>query len=154
MYLDDLPAWALVGDGGEGHTEEKRLKTTDDMFIFTHRRIDIGSNVDQIVDFNVTAGKRVKLVEGETVHFTYEVEFKTSDVDYAKRFEKYLDPTFFQHRVSPELISDESTSSSTDPLVLNLQLFHDGHLPRWARVNDSDAHAAKRYWALRQDRRA
>jgi hypothetical protein len=28
-----------------------------------------------------------------------QVDFKPSEVDFEKRFEKYLDPTFFQHRV-------------------------------------------------------
>jgi len=98
MYLDDLPAWALVGDYGEGHTEEKP-QNPDDVYIFTHRRIEIGVHDDQIVDFTVVASKRAKLVEGDTLHFTVQVEFKPSEVEFEKRFEKYLDPTFFQHRI-------------------------------------------------------
>jgi hypothetical protein len=30
-----------------------------------------------------------------------------------------------------------------DPLVLNLQFFHDGYLSHWASVNDFDAHSKK-----------
>ena len=75
MYLDNLPAWALVGDFGDGHNDDVQHKNTDDAFIYTHRRIEIAYNGDQIVEFNVTAGKRAKLEEGATIHFTYEVLF-------------------------------------------------------------------------------
>ncbi|MCP9266089.1 Transmembrane 9 superfamily member 3 [Dirofilaria immitis] len=42
---------------------------------------------------------RVSLTPGASIPFTYEVVWKTSGVDFDKRFEKYLDPTFFQHRI-------------------------------------------------------
>ena len=111
---------------GEGHTDEKPPKNPDDFYVFTHRRIEIGYNEDRIVDFTVVASKRAKIVEGEKLSFTVQVkhdsfvinvagfiihfhvafcstflqvEFKPSQVEFSKRFEKYLDTAFFQHRV-------------------------------------------------------
>ncbi|EGD77562.1 endomembrane protein emp70 [Salpingoeca rosetta] len=97
MYLDDLPMWALVGDFGAGHNDKER--STDTMFIWTHKKFDVGVNGNRIVDVNVTTGKRVPLKPGITLHFTYEVNFKQSKVSFDKRFDKYLDPHFFQHRI-------------------------------------------------------
>lgn len=49
----------------------------------------------------MTSDVRVALAPGASISFTYEVIWKSSDVEFDKRFEKYLDPTFFQHRVGP-----------------------------------------------------
>ena len=38
------------------------------------------------------------------IPFTYEVVWKPSDIKFEDRFDKYLDPNFFQHRVSQEHI--------------------------------------------------
>ena len=35
MYLDDMPMWALVGDFGNGHTDQE--KGDEDMYIWTHK---------------------------------------------------------------------------------------------------------------------
>eukprot|EP00053_Salpingoeca_punica_P013638 m.123412 g.123412 ORF g.123412 m.123412 type:complete len:590 (+) comp16249_c0_seq1:245-2014(+) len=97
MYLDDLPMWALVGDFGEGHSEFE--PSDGDLFIWTHKRFDIGVNGNQIVEANLTTGRRVKLEPGITLHFSYQVNWQQSSTPFNKRFEKYLDPTFFQHRI-------------------------------------------------------
>jgi len=100
MYLDDMPMWALVGDYGDGHSEkEAEVVDEDNTYVWTHKRLDIGVNGNHIVDVNLTTGKRVKLELGGTLEFTYQVKFKDSTVPFAKRFEKYLDPSFFQHRI-------------------------------------------------------
>jgi hypothetical protein len=31
----------------------------------------------------------------------------------------------------------------TDPLVLNIQLIYDGHIPHWACINDSHADSSQ-----------
>lgn len=49
----------------------------------------------------MTSDVRVALAPGASISFTYEIVWKPSDVEFDKRFEKYLDPTFFQHRVGP-----------------------------------------------------
>lgn len=90
MFLDDLPIWGVVGEVGD----------SNDYYIFTHKKFEIGFNGKQIVDVNLTSENKVKLEQGAVVSFTYEVMWKTSTVKFEDRFDKYLDPNFFQHRVS------------------------------------------------------
>jgi transmembrane 9 superfamily protein 3 len=97
MYIDDMPMWALVGDHGDGHDDGK--DAGKDTYLWTHKRFDIGVNGNQIVDVNLTTGKRTKLEQGATIRFTYQINWKQSDVPFSKRYEKYLDPQFFQHRI-------------------------------------------------------
>jgi len=68
MYLDNMPTWALVGDFGEGHTDHEQQG--DDTYIWTHKKIDVGYNGNQIVDVNSTTARRVLLKPGITIHFT------------------------------------------------------------------------------------
>jgi len=91
MYLDDLPIWGIVGE-----IEEKG----QDFYIWTHKKFEIGWNGDQIVDVNLTSEGRTKLhLSTEKLEFTYEVVWKKSDTQFEDRFDKYLDPNFFQHRI-------------------------------------------------------
>ena len=48
---------------------------------------------------NLTTDGRVEIRPNTEVSFSYEVSWKKSDVKFADRFDKYLDPSFFQHRV-------------------------------------------------------
>lgn len=98
MYIDDMPMWALVGDHGDGHRDDGH-DANGDMYLWTHKRFDIGVNGNQIVDVNLTTGKRTKLESGATIRFTYQVNWKTTNIEFSKRYEKYLDPQFFQHRI-------------------------------------------------------
>lgn len=90
MYLDDLPIWGVVGEIGENN----------EYYIFTHKKFEIGYNGKQIVDVNLTSENKVKLEDNAVISFTYEVSWKSSAVKFEDRFDKYLDPNFFQHRVS------------------------------------------------------
>ena len=94
MYLDDLPIWGVVGEVGENN----------EYFIFTHKKFEIGFNGKQIVDVNLTSENKVKLEDGAVISFTYEVSWKSSAVKFEDRFDKYLDPNFFQHRVCVNFI--------------------------------------------------
>lgn len=69
-------------------------------YIWTHKKFDIGYNGKYIVDVNLTSEQKVKLEIGAKIPFTYEVNWKISAVKFEDRFDKYLDPNFFQHRVS------------------------------------------------------
>ena len=92
MYLDDLPVWGIVGEveGNDG---------TPSDYIWTHKKFDIGYNGKQIVDVNLTSENKAKLVLNAKIPFTYEVNWKKSNVKFEDRFDKYLDPNFFQHRI-------------------------------------------------------
>jgi len=90
MYLDDLPIWGIVGeidDKGENY------------YVWSHKKFEIGYNEDQIVDVNLTSEGRTKLQLGESVSFSYEVIWKKQNTKFEDRFDKYLDPNFFQHRI-------------------------------------------------------
>jgi transmembrane 9 superfamily protein 3 len=68
--------------------------------VYTHKRFEIGYNDDKIVDVSVVVENKKPLIPNQELEFTYEVVWKPSSVSFEKRFEKYLDPNFFQHRVS------------------------------------------------------
>ena len=106
MYLDDLPIWGIVGE-----MEEKEF------YIWTHKKFEIGFNGNQIIDVNLTSEGKTKLRLGEQLAFSYEVTWKKSSLKFEvrldnskckenlnfyifqDRFDKYLDPNFFQHRI-------------------------------------------------------
>uniref|UniRef100_A0A183BKN8 Transmembrane 9 superfamily member n=1 Tax=Globodera pallida TaxID=36090 RepID=A0A183BKN8_GLOPA len=89
LYIDELPpVWALVGEKDNGTA-----------FIYTHKKFEIGYNGNQIVLADVVAESRRELKPNQELSFTYEVSWKQSDVNFDKRFERYLDPSFFQHRI-------------------------------------------------------
>jgi len=91
MYVDDLPMWGIVGE----MSEEK----DDKLFVWTHKKIEIGYNNDQIVEVTLTAESKMQLLPEAKIPFTYEVVWTKSDVKFVDRFDKYLDPNFFQHRI-------------------------------------------------------
>ncbi|KAK0182565.1 hypothetical protein PV327_000690 [Microctonus hyperodae] len=96
MYIDNLPIIGAVGgkesdDEGNGESQ---------YYIWTHKKFDIGYRGNQIVDVNLTIDEnKAKLIPNTKVQFTYEVNWKKSDVKFEDRFDKYLDPNFFQHRI-------------------------------------------------------
>lgn len=89
MYIDGLPVWGKVGE----RDEEGKF------YIYSHKKFDIGRNGDQIVDVNLSTEKKELLIPGSKIKFSYEVNWKASVVEFKNRFDKYLDPKFFQHRV-------------------------------------------------------
>lgn len=68
--------------------------------IYTHKKLDIGYNGKQIVDVNLTSENKIELHPGKEINFSYEVNWKKSSIKFEDRFDKYLDPNFFQHRVN------------------------------------------------------
>lgn len=90
MYIDGLPIWGKVG--------EKDAKDGK-YYIHTHKKFDIGYNGKQIVDISLTTSKKELLTTGAKLKFSYELNWSQSKVEFKDRFDKYLDPNFFQHRV-------------------------------------------------------
>lgn len=90
MYIDDLPIYGMVG---------KHEVSDNSYYIYTHKKFDIGYNADRIVDVNLTTEGRAKLELGAKIEFTYEVNWIPSDTSFGDRFNKYLDATFFQHKI-------------------------------------------------------
>lgn len=89
MYIDDLPIWGKVGEKEDNNK----------YYVYTHKKFEIGWNGRRIVDVNLTTEKKELLVVGAKISFTYEVTWKHSETKFEDRFDKYLDPNFFQHRI-------------------------------------------------------
>ena len=90
MYIDDLPMMGSVGFYDESDKSS---------YLFTHKKFEIGFNNNQIVDVNMTSEGKVKLELNKEISFSYEVIWKPSTIAFVDRFDKYLDPNFFQHRI-------------------------------------------------------
>uniref|UniRef100_A0A8C4R6J5 Transmembrane 9 superfamily member n=1 Tax=Eptatretus burgeri TaxID=7764 RepID=A0A8C4R6J5_EPTBU len=90
MYIDDLPIWGIVGEVDEN---------MESFYLWTHKKLDIGYNGDKIMDVNLTSEVKVKLVPNIKIPLTYSVKWKKVGVTFDHRFDKYLDPSFFQHRI-------------------------------------------------------
>ncbi|PAV82301.1 hypothetical protein WR25_07250 [Diploscapter pachys] len=92
MYLDDMPIWGMIG-------ETDNTQTPAVYRLYTHKKLEIGYNEKQIVDVNLTSDGRVDIEPGKVLEFSYEVVWKPSSILFQDRFDKYLDPSFFQHRI-------------------------------------------------------
>ncbi|KAF0303340.1 Transmembrane 9 superfamily member 3 [Amphibalanus amphitrite] len=83
----------------EGLAAFRYAADEDGEYLWTHKRLDIGVNDGSIVDVNLTSEAKFKLHVGAKIPLTYEVVWKKSPVKFEDRFDKYLDPSFFQHRI-------------------------------------------------------
>ncbi|ESO13128.1 hypothetical protein HELRODRAFT_184872 [Helobdella robusta] len=90
MYMDDLPIWGSVGE---------KPKSEDELFIYTHKNFQIGYNGNRIVEVNLTTEDKVKIDPAVDIKLHYEVKWVPSQIKFADRFDKYLEPNFFQHRI-------------------------------------------------------
>ena len=88
MYLDDLPVWAVVGEVNE-----------DEYTVWTHRKIEISYNGNRIVGVTVTTEKKVPITPATTLELSYEVLWTESQVKFEDRYDKYLDASFFKHKI-------------------------------------------------------
>ena len=89
MYLDDLPLWAMVGELDKRQTP----------FIYTHRGISIAYNGNRIIEANLTNDTPVKVEAGAKLDFTYSVKWQKTEKQFADRFKRYLDHSFFEHQI-------------------------------------------------------
>ena len=53
----------------------------------------------QIIQVNLTSDNAVLVTEGAALTFTYSVNWVPSSVPFQKRFQRYLDYSFFEHKV-------------------------------------------------------
>jgi transmembrane 9 superfamily protein 3 len=107
MFIDDLPIWGLFFpkilflnipvflQGIVGEMDESGKSA----YIWTHKKIEVAYNDDRIVDVNLTSESKVRLQTNMQLPFSYEVTWKPTNIPFSKRFDKYLDPGFFQHKV-------------------------------------------------------
>ncbi|CAF1176242.1 unnamed protein product, partial [Adineta steineri] len=90
MFIDDLPIWGIVGEMDESGKSA---------YIWTHKKFEIAYNNDRIIDVNLTSEAKTRLQPNMQLTFTYEVIWKPTNIPFVKRFDKYLDPGFFQHKI-------------------------------------------------------
>ncbi|UJR35150.1 hypothetical protein I4U23_027919 [Adineta vaga] len=90
MFIDDLPIWGIVGEMDESGKQA---------YIWTHKKFEVAYNDDRIIDVNLTSEAKVQLKPNTPLTFSYEVIWKPTTIPYPKRFEKYLDAGFFQHKI-------------------------------------------------------
>lgn len=69
-------------------------------YIWTHKKFEIGYNGNRIVDVNLTSEAKIQIQSDTKLVFSYEVTWKQSNIIFTDRFDKYLDPGFFQHKVN------------------------------------------------------
>ena len=93
FFVDELPIWGFVGPPPE-HTDDNSVR-----YIYTHKTFDIAFNGENIIHVNLTSENPTVIESGAKLEFTYSVNWIESDIPFAKRFERYLDYSFFEHQI-------------------------------------------------------
>eukprot|EP00013_Stygamoeba_regulata_P009151 CAMPEP_0177670308 /NCGR_PEP_ID=MMETSP0447-20121125/24007_1 /TAXON_ID=0 /ORGANISM="Stygamoeba regulata, Strain BSH-02190019" /LENGTH=578 /DNA_ID=CAMNT_0019177437 /DNA_START=82 /DNA_END=1814 /DNA_ORIENTATION=- len=93
LFLDDLPIWGMVGEViNEGDNKEKHM-------LYTHKSLSLAYNGNRVIEVNLTSSEPVEVVDGTPIHFTYSVSWKSTEITFHDRFDKYLDLPFFEHQI-------------------------------------------------------
>ncbi|XP_041016352.1 transmembrane 9 superfamily member 1 [Juglans microcarpa x Juglans regia] len=92
FFMDDLPLWGFVGTMHPDKNGEKHA-------LFTHKKIVIHYNKDQIIHVNLTQEIPKPLAVGKKLDMTYSVKWSSTNVTFARRFDVYLDYPFFEHQI-------------------------------------------------------
>ncbi|KAK4800721.1 hypothetical protein SAY86_021208 [Trapa natans] len=94
FFIDDLPLWGFVG---ELHSEKD--SDSSKHVLYTHKRITIQYNKDRIIHVNMTQENPKPLEVGMTLDLTYSVEWSSTNISFGRRFDVYLDYSFFEHQI-------------------------------------------------------
>ena len=54
---------------------------------------------EQIIQVNLTAEELRQVTPGATLDFTYSIHWEETNIPFRKRFDRYLDNSFFEHQV-------------------------------------------------------
>ncbi|KAL6043065.1 Transmembrane 9 superfamily member 1 [Balamuthia mandrillaris] len=92
LFLDDLPIWGMVGEYLDDDTSPQA-------FIYTHKSFSISWNENRVIEVNLTSEQPKAVEEGMELEFTYSVEWHHTDTPFEDRFRKYLDRSFFEHKI-------------------------------------------------------
>ena len=95
LFLDDLPAWGFVGPP----MEKNAVGTPTAASIFTHQAFSISVNGDRVVGVGLKTTDPAPITPGAALAFSYSVEWVESATPFARRFDSYLDVSFFERRV-------------------------------------------------------
>jgi len=67
--------------------------------IFTHRHFSLFRNGNQVIEVDMEPSNPWPVYEGATIEFTFSATWYTTSKSFADRHQRYLDPTFFEHKV-------------------------------------------------------
>mmetsp|Transcript_29073 Transcript_29073/g.56622 ORF Transcript_29073/g.56622 Transcript_29073/m.56622 type:complete len:584 (-) Transcript_29073:286-2037(-) len=95
MYIDDLPVWGMIGELMAPDSKEG----DEQAFIYTHREFTISWNHKRIIEINLKSSNAVPLKKGTSLQFTYSVRWESTSKSFSKRFNRYLDFQFFEHKI-------------------------------------------------------
>jgi len=128
LFIDDLPIWAFVGEhskfsfdasrfsrllqnrnrtveapGQEAQSGAppvpKHLKGKPLPRIFTHRHFVLFRNGNQVIEVDMEPSDPWPVYPGAPLNFTYSAVWYVTNKDFETRTNRYLDPTFFEHKV-------------------------------------------------------
>ena len=69
------------------------------LYVYTRKKFSIAYNQHRIIEVNLTS-EDPRLVEvGATLDFNYDVQWIETKATFEKRFERYLDYSFFEHQI-------------------------------------------------------
>ncbi|KAK4271184.1 hypothetical protein QN277_019913 [Acacia crassicarpa] len=94
FFMDDLPLWGFVG---ELHPDKN--SDIGKHVLYTHKKIVVKYNNDQIIHVNITQESPKPLESGKTLDMTYSVKWIPTNIPFARRFDVYLDYPFFEHQI-------------------------------------------------------
>ena len=98
-FVDDLPVTGFVGPPPDDDDDGAAADPAADVAVYTHRAFHFAVNGDRIIHVNVTPGAPVRVGEGARVELSYSVDWEETDVPFGRRFETYLDASFFEHQI-------------------------------------------------------
>ncbi|KAE8009036.1 hypothetical protein FH972_005494 [Carpinus fangiana] len=94
FFVDDLPLWGFVGD-----SQQDKNGDIGKHVLYTHKKIVVKYNKDQIIHANITQENPKPLAAGRVLDMTYSVKWIPTNVTFARRFDVYLDYPFFEHQI-------------------------------------------------------
>jgi transmembrane 9 superfamily protein 3 len=107
MYLDELPMWAMIGEVVadedvirelESHTEKPHT-LVDSTYLYLHKNLTVAVNGNRIIEVSLSSDEAVPIAAGKAFELTYSLHWVTTDREFATRFNRYLDNSFFEHQI-------------------------------------------------------
>ena len=107
MYIDELPMWAMVGEVVanedvireiESHTDRPH-GMADATYLYLHKNLTVLVNGDRIIEVNLASDEAAPIEAGKSLELTYSVHWVNTDREFATRFNRYLDNSFFEHQI-------------------------------------------------------
>ena len=102
FFLDDLPIWGMVGELATPELPEGSPQPADgegEPLLYTHKKFVVAYNGRRIIQVNLTSENPVALTAGQSIDFSYTVEWSPTDTPFYQRFNRYLDYDFFEHQI-------------------------------------------------------